>query len=113
VLVQHIYAIKKDDAITTFLRAGTVPMPRAGSLLTYLTLKPSVESSGGMRAWCFFYGVDRAVAGMWALLALVFSCGVGLGVDFGTGDGKLGLSVGTGLLAMLAAVHGTVLLMLV
>jgi hypothetical protein len=87
-------------------------MPRAGSLLTYLTLKPSMESDGGMRAWCFFYEVDRAVAGIWALLALVFSCGIGLGVGFGTGDGKFGLGVGTGLLAMLTTVYGTVLLML-
>lgn len=64
-----------------------------------------------MRAWCFFYEVDGVIAAVWELLALIVACAVGLIVGLVTADGKLGLGVGSGFLAVFMVIHGIFLLM--
>jgi uncharacterized membrane-anchored protein len=49
---------------------------------------------------------SRAAAFFWFCVALVFSAGTGIGVGFAICDLRLGFAVGTGMLAVLAALQG-------
>jgi hypothetical protein len=97
--------MKKNDAMTNILLDTSTPIPSTKELHEHL-LKGIQNGNGGhTKVWCYYYEFSALAAAIWLLTALVVATIMGLAVGGATGDGKLGLGVGGGLLAVLMTIH--------
>jgi hypothetical protein len=107
---QYVYKRKRDELMTKLLLDPSAPVPTTDSLRVYLIKGVQTEHDGYVQLWCFYHELDGVAAASWLLLALSLATVVGLAIGFGLKDGKLGLGVGTGLLAVLTTIQGAVIM---
>jgi hypothetical protein len=107
---QHVHKIKENEPLTKLMNNASVPLPSPGHLKAYLINETQHHRDEHVQIWCLHYKLDGAAASMWLLLALVISLGIGLAVGFSCGDGKLGLDVGTCVIAVLSAIQTMIIM---
>ncbi|KAH3954210.1 hypothetical protein HBI25_015220 [Parastagonospora nodorum] len=107
----YVRIIEKDEMITNLLRGSPVLYRGTGNVFAHLVDGTTgQDDASSIVAWCFYYKLDGTAAAFWLLFALVLAIVVGASVGFGSSDGKLGLGVGGGLLAVLTAVQVAIIM---
>ncbi|KAF1849827.1 uncharacterized protein K460DRAFT_349973 [Cucurbitaria berberidis CBS 394.84] len=101
---------KRHDMMTNVLFNPATPIPTTHTLYVQLISGVRNDEEGHTKAWGLDYAIDGHAACIWLALALVAALVVGLVIGISTGDGKLGLGIGGGLLAASTAIQAAILM---
>jgi len=97
--------------MTQLLRNVSAQQPSDGSIrVRLINHLANAKEKGDVQVWAFYTELDGFTASMWLLLAVAVAFVSGLSTGVGVEDGKLGMSVGTSVLAGLTTMHGVIML---
>jgi hypothetical protein len=108
--VQYVYGLEKDEVMTNFLLNPITAISNGTSLRDHMLRAVRRDVDEQSRVWCLYSEFDGFAAAVWLLVMLGVASFVGLIVGLVVGDANLGVTIGTGLLAVSTIVHGVIIL---
>lgn len=96
--------------MTNLLLHVLTPVPSTKTIREHLLAGVQNHYDGYLKVWCYYHALSGVAAAIWLSMALIIAAIVGLAVGGATGNGKLGLGVGGGVLAVLTTVQAAIIM---
>lgn len=110
IAASYLLKFRKDDTMTKLLRKPNAVIPDGLDIRGHLITATGNTTDGHISVWCLYYELNPPVLALWLFLTLGTLTAIGIIIAFSIVDSKLGLSLGTALLAFLTTVQGTLVM---
>lgn len=106
---RYLTRMTKDNFLTNVFHDPSLLAPKSNIISNYILagLGNRVGYTSGNKVFCIYLELDEKKASYWRLAALFLSILRGMGTGVGSKNARLGLDVGTAMLAILLVLQGS------